>query len=129
MTKKKIEADFFAKFTNLAGLQRQGTDILYTKSRVSGDGYETDLWCLDTKTETSRQLTKDIAFDGYQWDGTHVLLTGIFDTASQAQADQGIPLTCFYRLHPDSGEMAEVFRVHKTVTDFAKVGDGRYILL
>lgn len=129
MTKKKIGADFFAEFTNLCGFERNDRKLLYTKSKVCGGGYETDLWLLDTETEESRKVLDDVHFDLYRWDGEEIIFTALLDEEDIALSDKGVPVTCFYRLNPVTGQQVQLLKVYKNVSDFYKIDEDRYVLL
>lgn len=132
MKKKTIQTDHFKNFINLAGFQRQEKHILHTRTRVSGNGYHTDLWLLDTDTETCRPVLTGTAFDLYRWDGDgQIIFTALLEEEDKAASEKGIPLTCFYRmgLEDDAANAELLLRVHKNVTDFAKIDDRRFVLL
>ncbi len=130
MEKKLIQPDHFKEFVNLAGFEKLGKNLLYTSTRAAGNGYQTDLWLLDTETEAQKQLTDAVSFDLYHGDGDrYVILTALMEDEDKALSEKGVPLTCFYRLDVQDGSIAPLFKVHKNVSDFARIDDDRYVLL
>lgn len=130
MAKKLVGADHFARFVNLRGLMKQGTKLLFTKSRVVEDAYQTDLWLFDASEKRIRQLTDGIELGAYHWDGDRrVLFTAVIDAEDKALQEKQIPITGFYSLDTETGKQELLFRVRKNVSDFEKIRDDWWFIL
>lgn len=132
MEKKRVGADHFKNYVNLAGLKKRNSEILYTKTAVDfeGDQYITDLWILDGQTREKRQLTEGIEIDLYQWYGDHkVVFTGTIDEEDRELQKKKIPVTSFYSLDTETREIEPLFKVHKKVSDFGRISQDQYFFL
>lgn len=132
MERKLVEADHFKNFINLGGLQRRNSKILYTKTETSVDenDYFTDLCILDTETGQHRTLTSKIEMDVYKWyEDDKVIFTAIMDEADKELKKKKIPITSFYSLDIETGEIELLFKVNKNIADFERIASQKYFLL
>lgn len=127
---KTLQLDQFTQYRFLSGLtlSPDGRHAAFTvrKSNLDTNGYDADLFLLETRSGQIRQLTGM---------GDAGLFVWLDDATLLFSADRGKkekkpfePATVFHRLRIDGGEAIRAFSVPMPVTQIQPVGEGRYIL-
>lgn len=132
MVRKLVEADHFKNFINLSGLKKRDRRLLYTKteSSVDANAYAADLCLFDTQTAACKTLTSGINMELYKWyEDDKVIFTATMEDADQELQKKKIPITAFYSLEIETGEIELLFKVHKRVSDFERISADQYFLL
>lgn len=132
--KKTIDSSFFAEYVNIGDLKPNGRgffSFVRYDTDLSTDKYLSNLFLFDMKAgKVCKQLTFEDEAGIHEWlDDETLILSAIRAEKDKDILAKGIPLTVFYKLNIKSGEYTECFRVHKRVYKFARIDEGRYLLL
>lgn len=129
---RRIETDHFGRYQypNRPSVSSAGhVAFPLTTVDVEGDCYKTDLWvCLNGGEP--RRMTDDGAFGSFRWtSGRTLAFPRLADPDQKALADRGVPLSAYAELDVESGQVRELFCVHRRVSDLQPLGGGKYLLL
>ena len=125
-----VQADDLYRYTFLSSLQRSpdGRQAAMVTARMDreNDSYRSDLSLV--APEGIRPMTADGKVRFYTWeDDRHLLFAAVRTEAQKKQADDGDPVTHFYRLPIDGGEAALAFSTPFSASSVKALGGGRYL--
>ncbi|MCF0151153.1 MAG: S9 family peptidase [Firmicutes bacterium] len=127
----KVTIEDVTKIKNAGNLQisPNGKYAVYTVNEpdIKKNGYNYDLWLLNCKTGTSRQLTFLGKDRSAVWDDDHTLLLATGRT-EEDRPEKLQQKTTFYRLPVKGSEASKAFEVKAVVLQAIKVQKGIYAM-
>ncbi|HPF15980.1 MAG TPA: S9 family peptidase [Thermotogota bacterium] len=117
MEKIKIDTMLKFKFPSTLKKNKTGNKIGFMMHQMNEENneYDSDLWLLDTKTNTTRPYTTDGKTGNFYWeDNEHILFT----SGRNKDEKKDIPFTTkVFRININGGEAKELFTLPVIMTD------------
>lgn len=131
---RKLELKDFLNYKYLSKLaySPDGKHAAFVVSKPDWDenGYKSDIYVLDAKTDNIIRLTSQGDAKTFRWlNEREIIFPAARNPKDKERLKAGEKFTVFYKISIDGGEAEESFRVPYAVTDIKKISDGRFALL